>query len=293
MPAYRFCRTDDIPVLVDALNRCWLPHFPAEPEMTIARFKREIRDLQVWCSSCMVAFAGSEPVGVLTGAKRSGWTLVHRIAVHPDHRRQGHGRHLLTSLMSKLSILGPPRIAAEVADAFKSARELFTACSFNEDISYSDLVLEPTRAREADPDLPAGRLLIPVTVDDLQANGLIGETDPKLCWERQVEALEARRNEITGLAIATEDSIEAYLLYASLTASGLCCDGTDVLAFGSSVADEGRRIRLLLRRLIAQRPGPVRINKMHPNELPGPLLEDLGFRSVGCHTRYTAEARAL
>ena len=48
--------------------------------MTPAAFKRSIRDLQVWCSSCMVAFAGSDPIGVLIGAKRPSGTLVHRIA---------------------------------------------------------------------------------------------------------------------------------------------------------------------------------------------------------------------
>ena len=84
--------------------------------MTPAAFKRSIRDLQVWCSSCMVAFSGSDPIGVLIGAKRPSGTLVHKIAVHPDHRRQGHGRHLLASLGSKLAILGPPRIVAEVPE---------------------------------------------------------------------------------------------------------------------------------------------------------------------------------
>ena len=62
MSAYRFCRTDDIALLVDALNRCWSPYFPEQPPMTPAAFKRSIRDLQVWCSSCMVAFSGPDPV---------------------------------------------------------------------------------------------------------------------------------------------------------------------------------------------------------------------------------------
>ena len=83
MSAYRFCRTDDVALLVDALNRCWSPYFPDEPPMTPEVFKRSIRDLQVWCSSCMVAFSGSDPIGVLIGAKRPSGTLIHKIAVHP------------------------------------------------------------------------------------------------------------------------------------------------------------------------------------------------------------------
>jgi hypothetical protein len=51
MSSYRFCRTDDIALLVDALNRCWAPYAPGEPPMTPVAFKRLIRDLQVWCSS--------------------------------------------------------------------------------------------------------------------------------------------------------------------------------------------------------------------------------------------------
>src|SRR5215211_5353087 len=149
MASYRFCRSDDIGLLVDALNRCWAPYFPDEPLMTPAAFKRSIRDLQVWCSSCMVAFSEGDPIGVLIGAKRPSATLVHRIAVHPDHRRQGHGRHMLTSLGSKLAILGPPRIVAEVPDTFDAARGLFSASGYVEEAVLRDYVLEDPTARRA------------------------------------------------------------------------------------------------------------------------------------------------
>src|SRR4029450_3747200 len=142
MSAYRFCRTDDIALLTEALNRCWIPYFPDEPPMTPAVFKRSIRDLQVWCSSCMVAFPGPDPIGVLIGAKRQSGTLVHKIAVHPDHRRQGHGRHLLASLGSKLAILGPPRITSEVPDSFGAACALFSASGFVEEELLTDYVLD-------------------------------------------------------------------------------------------------------------------------------------------------------
>ena len=142
MSSYRFCRTDDIGLLVDALNRCWAPYFPDEPPMTPAAFKRSIRDLQVWCSSCMVAFSGADPIGVLIGAKRPSGTLVHKIAVHPDHRRQGHGNHLLTSLGSKLAILGPPRIVAEVPEALADACGLFSASGYVQEAVLTDYVLQ-------------------------------------------------------------------------------------------------------------------------------------------------------
>src|SRR3954471_3554426 len=165
MSAYRFCRTDDVALLVEALNRCWSPYFPDEPLMTAATFKRSIRDLQVWCSSCMVAFSGSEPIGVLVGAKRPSGTLVHKIAVHPDHRRQGHGRHLLASLASKLAILGPPRIVAEVPSTLAPACELFSACGYVRETLLTDYV--SSRPRD-EGDVQDG-FVIPVTIDDLAA----------------------------------------------------------------------------------------------------------------------------
>ncbi len=277
--------------------------------MTIARFKREIRDLQVWCSSCMVAFAGSDPIGVMIGAKRPGATLVHRIAVRPDHQRQGHGRHLLTSLSSKLSILGPSTIVAEVPGAAGPAHDLLAACGFTRDAVYSDYILDPyiaggappvaETAEVTSPTLP-GRFVIPVTIDDLAANGLLGESNPLDCWERSVETLTARSDEIAGLAIATGERIEAYLLYSAAVdparpahAAGSSVAGTQILAIRSTVADaEGARLRLLLGRLIGQGRGPFQIGKVHSEEIPAPLLEDLGFRFNGLHGRYAATARA-
>jgi len=206
--SYRFCRTDDIALLVEALNRCWAPYFPDEPLMTPGAFKRSIRDLQVWCSSCMVAFAGGDPIAVLIGAKRPSATLVHKIAVHPDHRRQGHARHLLTSLSSKLAILGPPRIVAEVPEAFEAAWALFDASGYVREALLTDYVFENGPGGVAD---PAGGFVIPVTVDDLAANGLMPERDAQTCWQRAAETLTARKEDVAGLAVASEEQIEAYV----------------------------------------------------------------------------------
>ena len=176
--------------------------------MTPETFKRSIRDLQVWCSSCMVAFSGPDPIAVLIGAKRPSGTLIHKIAVHPDHRRQGHGRHLLTSLSSKLSILGPPRMVAEISETLTPTCELFVASGYVQEALLTDYLL--------DRPVPSERVegfVIPVTVDDLAANGLLGEGDPQLCWERSVETLTARKEEIAGLAVASDERIEACLLY--------------------------------------------------------------------------------
>jgi GNAT superfamily N-acetyltransferase len=313
--SYRFCRTDDIGLLVDALNHCWRPHFPDEPEMTPAAFKRSIRDLQVWCSSCMVAFSGADPIGVLIGAKRPSGTLIHKIAVHPDHRRQGHGRHLLTSLSSKLAILGPPRMIAEVPETFTPACELFSACGYVQEAPLTDYVLSsrgdfvpptplhapsrgphaPLRSREENDARDVGgvvddhvdRFVIPVTVDDLAANGLLGEADAQVCWERSVESLTARKDDIAGLGVASDERIEAYILYVKVG------EGTaEIVSLRRFIEDGGARLQQLLARLRAQGMTSVRFSKVHPAEIPKEFLEALAFRPAGGHLLYAATARS-
>jgi GNAT superfamily N-acetyltransferase len=283
MSAYRFCRTDDIGLLVDALNRCWAQYFPGEPPETPATFKRSIRDLQIWCSSCMVAFAGANPVGVLIGAKRPSATLVHKLAVHPDHVRQGHGRHLLESLGSKLAILGPPRIAAEVPDERIPARGLFGAAGYEEEAALTDYVWSGRRAAAS-----SAGLVIPITVDDLEANGLLdpgaAHQAPPACWERSAETLAARKHEIEGLAVATDEGLEAYLLYRR-------CDGdAGIAAFRSLIEDGGDRLAHLLGRVCASGVERVRIPKVHPAEIPAGLLEASGFEPAGRYRVLAATA---
>ena len=192
--------------------------------MTPAAFKRSIRDLQVWCSSCMVAFSGSDPIGVLIGAKRPSGTLIHKIAVHPDHRRQGHGRHLLASLSSKLAILGPPRMVAEVPETLAAClravqRKRICPGSAPDRLRSGRGVTASDAATQRE----SSGFVIPVTVDDLAANGLLGEAHPQVCWERSVETLTARKDDIAGLAVASDERIEAYMLYSTRSGERRLC----------------------------------------------------------------------
>jgi GNAT superfamily N-acetyltransferase len=285
--SYRFCRTDDIGLLVDALNRCWLPYFPDQGAITPASFKRSIRDLQVWCSSCMVAFSGSDAIGVLIGAKRPGATLVHKIAVHPDHRRQGHARHLLASLGSKLAILGPPRIVAEVPENLAAACGLFSACEYVQETVLTDYVLEGTPPSERGDAARVEGFVIPVTIDDLTANGLLEEAHSQTCWERSVETLKARKDDIAGLAIASDEQIEAYLLYVT---RGV--EETEILSVRSFIEDGGARLKRLLAQLRTQGVELMRFQKVHPAEISKEWLETLGFRAAGRHLLYAGRARS-
>jgi GNAT superfamily N-acetyltransferase len=281
LSSYRFCRTDDVALLVDALNRCWSPHFADEPAVTPASFKQSIRDLQVWCSSCMVAFAGPDPIAVLIGAKRSLATLIHKIAVHPDHVRQGHGRHLLTSLSSKLAILGPPKIVSEVPDTLAPACALFNACGYAEEARLTDYTLQ-LAAMES----PSAGLVIPITIDDLAANGLLEGAHAQVCWSRSIETLIARKDHIAGRAVASDERLEAYVLYEKHDAHA------EILSLRSHVEDGGARLKQLLVSLRAQGTTNARLPRVHPAEMSNTLAATLGFRTGGGHVLYAARARS-
>jgi Acetyltransferase (GNAT) family len=299
-----------------------LPYFPDQGTITPASFKRSIRDLQVWCSSCMVAFSGSDAIGVLIGAKRPAATLVHKIAVHPDHRRQGHGRHLLTSLGSKLAILGPPRIVAEVPENLAAARGLFSACEYVEETVLTDYVLvlsEPSEATRGE-GVPLSErenaarvegLVIPVTIDDLAANGLLEEASSQTCWERSVETLTARKDDIAGLAVASDERIEACLLYVTrgtdpptfatssqgelrrdLAGASAEAGETEIVSLRSFIEDGGTRSRQLLAQLHAHGMEKFRFPKVHPAEISKEGLETLGFKPAGGHRLFAARARS-
>ena len=234
----------------------------------------------------MVAFEGPDAIGVLIGAKRPSGTLIHKIAVHPDHGRQGHGRHLLTSLSSKLAILGPPKMFAEVPETFAATVALFDACAYVHESMLTDYVLDGPALGEG-PAVNEG-FVIPVTIDDLVANGLLGEAEPQpLCWERSIETLTARKDDIAGLAIASDERIEACLLYVPREAGA-----TEIVSLRSFIEDGGARLKQLLSQLRAQGTGTFRFPKVHAAEISKGLLETLGFRPAGGHRLYAARARS-
>ena len=129
--------------------------------------------------------------------------------------------------------------------------------------------------------------VIPVTVDDLAANGLLGEADPQVCWERSVETLTARKDDIAGLAVASDERIEAYLLYVD---RGV--EETEILSLRSFVEDGGARLTQLLSQLRARGIVTFRFPKVHPAEISKEFLETLGFRPAGGHLLYAARARS-
>ena len=273
MASYRFCRSDDLGLLVEAHEACYRPHFPGSPPLAVDDLKRAAREIDFWTSSCMVAAEGSVPVAVLLACKRDSETLVWRIGVHPDHRRCGHARHLLTSLSAKLAILGPPRMLAEVPAELSPARELFGACGWRSEVEYTDFL-----RRAGGPTGSPSNLVIPITLDELFDNGELGG-ELRRPWERTRRALAQRGDAIRGLAVVSTERIESWLLFDEIAETG----ERRIVAVGGRAEPERADVwrDLLLRQLSDHGSRGVRYPRVHPDELSREALGRIGFEEVG------------
>jgi GNAT superfamily N-acetyltransferase len=316
--SYRFCRPDDLPLLVRALADCWRVHYPAAPEPTVERFRREMKELDVWPSSCMVALGGAggrEPIAVLIGTRRPAEVLVLRVGVRPDYLRQGHASHLLTSLSQKLAVLGPERLVAEVPRGMAPAEALLAAVGYEPEAVYTDWTLDGEALAAAAAAPVPEEAIAPVTVADLAAAGAL-EIPPGVAWERQRPTLLQRADRLAALAVAGAERVEAWVLYepaaeadaldpvdageaapATAEAGSAAAGGAapiDVWAAGC--ADPGRcepLLALLLRALAARAGLPLRLPRLGLGELPEDLPAALGFTPGAEYTRWAARARPL
>ena len=231
-------------------------------------------------------------VGFLFGAKRRTETLVHRIAVHPDHLRRGHGRHMLDSLRSKLSILGPPRIVAEVPSGRADALALFEAAGYERETTFDTWRLDGNERARFTPAGPAGDrsagLVVPMPLEDLAANGVLADR-PGLPWERSLTTLRARAASLRGLALVADDAIAAALLWSN-DASGpgaVVSDlRLDVRDPGAARANLGR----LLGALAETAAGPLLLKSVAAGEVPSAWLEAYGLARVGTSVRVSTRA---
>jgi len=284
MPAYRFCRTDDIQLLTDAVNACYVVHFPGQAALSGSDFKREVRELDVWCSSCMVASADDGPIAVVIAAKRARETLIHRIGVRPDFVRRGHAQHLLQSLGQKLAVLGPPLIVAEVPDELTAVSALFESLGYEAKARFADFKLSKPLAPS-----PAAGEVGEAGLDELIRYGALDSSIGR-SWERTIETLRNRKEQLRGLAIASDTRVEAHAMYRDLVEEGR----REIVALG--VAGQGQDGRLdsrLLLEVVLRVACPagslaVTIPRVSTEEVAWSFLESMGFEQVRTYTRYCA-----
>ncbi|NIM01407.1 MAG: GNAT family N-acetyltransferase [Acidobacteria bacterium] len=285
MASYRFCRSDDVPLLVDAYNACFRPPGGAEP-IDRERFKWWIRVLELWTSSCMVATEGDRLIGVVLAAKRenAGENCVLAVGVHPDFRGLGHGRHMVTSLGQKLAILGPPRILVEVPADNERFRTFLGHCGYEDRESFTDYVLERTTAASAVP----AEMVATISLEEL-AEARFPERGAELPWGRTRDSI-ARRQEyfesVRAVALAGADRFEAALLVDESTP-----DKREILAIYYADEDAGPALTGgLLRHYASLADTPLHWERVHESECSAQQAVDWGFRSAANTVRMATTA---
>lgn len=306
MPAYRFCRPDDIPRLVRAVHECFEPHFPDLEPLTVEGFRREMKELSLWPSNCLLAIGsagevggsgetgsesdgGDRAIGVLTATKREHEVLITRVGVRPGHQRRGHGSHLLTSLSQKLAVLGPPRLAAEVPAHREDLIAFFATCGYRREATYTDWRRPP-----GPPPTPPVKedLVIRVDVAGLHDAGLL-EAPVGVAWERTRETLEGRADRLHGFALGDSSTVAVWLLmleepdadpevYGVRVCNGFDEEFTEML-YEMSLS--------YVVHLMPER--EIRCPKLLPGEIPESALRGLGFEPATEYARMTAEATPL
>ena len=306
MAAYRFCRSDDVPLIVEAFHRCNVGPGAVPWRLTVDHMKRLSREINLWTSSCMVALAGRDLIGVLIAAKRAPTaSLVLHVAVHPDHRRQGHARHMMTSLSQKMAILEPTRMLVEVPAEAVAAHRFLTACGFAEGETLIDYIQQSARPAAG----PFLDLVGTVAPSEIIAGAEFADaSELSRCWQRSAQTIRNLRERALGVGIATDRGFEAYLLYRSAqdaddplpfiagsptptSAAGLPADSApcEILAIGGK-----RPVPALLGPLLAFAADdckrPLYLPRVHRSEPLADRLEDCGFQAARKTLRYESDA---
>jgi ribosomal protein S18 acetylase RimI-like enzyme len=90
----------------------------------------------------------AEVDGALVGSVIAGWDgwryHVYRLAVHPDHRRQGVATHLLDWAEQRLVELGAGRIDAMVLDDNELGRSVWAARGYRRQAEWSRWAKQPS-----------------------------------------------------------------------------------------------------------------------------------------------------
>lgn len=206
MPLYRFCRPEDIPMIVQAMNACYDVHFPPRSPTTVAQFREEMGLISLWPSNTMVVLEEHDPIAVIVGTKRPYGCWIAKLGVRPDYQRQGLGRYILEALMRKLSIIGPRVISVDVPADNHDALAFFEALGFDPWTQYWSFTGPPRT--EACADL---RQVHPVKPDVALSRYEPFHPGPQ-CWERDAHTLQLYAGRLTGYAFWEGDTMCGYIL---------------------------------------------------------------------------------
>jgi ribosomal protein S18 acetylase RimI-like enzyme len=268
MPLYRFCRPEDIPMIVQALNASYDVHVPERPATTVAQFREEMGLISLWPSNTMVVLDDTDPIAVIVGTKRPYGCWIAKLGVRSDRQRQGIGRYIVEALTRKLSIIGPRVISVDVPVGNEAALAFFHRLGFEIWAQYWSFMGRPqTDAGEA------LRQVHPVKPDVALSRYETFHPVPR-CWQRDAHTLQLYAGRLTGYAFWEGENIHGYLLLYHHTIMDLALDPhTDPVRVGTA----------LLQRAAADVREELRIDKVAIQDPAHAVLEQAGLTPRESH----------
>jgi ribosomal protein S18 acetylase RimI-like enzyme len=206
MPSYRFCRPDDLALIIRAINACYLMHYPDKQAMTEERLKEHMTLFQVRPGNCMVALERQQPVGVVVSTKRDYGVWIQALGCQPAFQRRGIATQLLEALVRKIAIQRAPSVTVDVPTTNTPALRFFEAAHFTvrrRYVSYRGLLTEV-------PGIPGTIKAVPPS--DLLAYYAPFHTTPA-CWERNTESLAGYGTLPQGYAYYFQGTVQGYLIH--------------------------------------------------------------------------------
>ncbi|MGH8071382.1 MAG: GNAT family N-acetyltransferase [Candidatus Entotheonellia bacterium] len=268
MPLYRFCRPEDIPMIVQALNACYDVYFPQHPAMTVAQFREEMGLISLWPSNAMVVLDDKDPIAVIVGTKRPYGCWIARLGVRSDRQRQGLGRYIVEALLRKLSIIGPRVISVDVPVDNDAAAAFFRNVGFDTWWQYWSFIGYPQAYSSEDL-----RQVHPVK-PDVALSRYESFHLTSQCWERDAYTLQLYAGRLSGYAFWEEDNIQGYLLLYHQTIMDLALDPhADPIRVGTA----------LLQRAAGDVKEALRIDKVAAQDPIRAVLEQAGLTPRESH----------
>ena len=264
MPSYRFCRPDDLTLIVRAINECYRMHYPDEPAMTEERFKAQMTLFDVRPGNCMVALERQQPVGVVVSTKRDYGAWIQVVGCQPAFQRRGIATQLVEALIRKIAIQRAPVVTVDVPADNAPAVQFFAALDFTvrgRYVSYQGPVPEAASTTSR---------IEPVPAPDLLAYYAQFHTVPA-CWERHAASLAGYGTLPQGYACYTQDTVQGYLIYWHNTILDLAI---------APQADPEQVSAALLGQLRTAGMAHTTLAKVPEGEIIGPALVRLGFTPV-------------
>ena len=216
MPSYRFCRPDDLELIVQAINKCCRIHETDTPEMTEELLKTHMTLFAVRPGNCMVALERQQPVAAVISTRREGEAWIQTLGCQPAYQRRGLASQLIEALVRKIAIQRTEDIAVDVPEDNEAALQFFHSVGFEERGHLVTL--------EGQPMGPVGSSgdAVQVPTADLLREYQSFHALPR-CWERSVDSLAGYGELLQGCAYRETGITQGYLLYRDATILDLAC----------------------------------------------------------------------